>query len=502
MISMLAHSFFAALDLLHGQLMAAARGEPIPLVLAMLCLLYAPTILLQLCCSKGGDAADKGARRVKHRDSIVHHSLSQPDDYPPLDPTIDAHALRSLYKKGKLTAAAVTIQSCLRSRAVGRDELCAVTEELYDEALEAAEELDNQSPDERSKSLKASGLLLWGVPISIKDCIQQKGTDATCGIAAKCFKPFAEDGLQVTLLRNAGAILHVRSNVPQLLMMPESENNVWGVSLNPWDHSRTPGGSSGGEAALVASGCSTMGLGSDIGGSIRIPATYCGLVGFKPTPTRITGSGSVAPRYEGRNGQMVIKATVGPITRSVRDCVTMMQALTVPLAAEKDPFLPPLPPWNVTLSTKGPASDPSRPLRIGMMLTDDWFEAATVCQRAVKLAASALEDQGFEVVPYVSKYSAWTMVDLYFGILSADGNWYNHMKALEDEDLYDSYKKTRMYTDLPVCLKQPTQFVLSMLGEYRKAHAVGTMKSGGFTVREYWDKIAGKLCVYCLSWDM
>lgn len=67
------------------------------------------------------------------------------------------------------------------------------------------------------------------------------------------------------------------------------------------------------------------------------------------------------------------------------------------------------------------------------------------------------------------------------------------MKALEGEELYESYKKTRMYTDLPVCLKQPTQFVLKILGEYRKAHAVGTMKSGGLTVREYWDYIAGWL---------
>ena len=75
------------------------------------------------------------------------------------------------------------------------------------------------------------------------------------------------------------------------------------------------------------------------------------------------------------------------------------------------------------------------------------------------------------------------------------------MKALEGEELYESYKKTRMYTDLPVCLKKPTQFVLSMIGEYRKAHAVGTMKSGGLSVREYWDSIAG-LCSYSTITNM
>ena len=98
--------------------------------------------------------------------------------------------------------------------------------------------------------------------------------------------------------------------------------------------------------------------------------------------------------------------------------------------------------------------------------------------------------QGFEVVRYERKYSAWKMIAMYLSILSADGNWYNHMRALEGEDLYESYKKTRQYTDLPTFLKKPTQYVLRLLGEHRKAHAVGTMTSGGMNVRDYWECIA------------
>lgn len=94
------------------------------------------------------------------------------------------------------------------------------------------------------------------------------------------------------------------------------------------------------------------------------------------------------------------------------------------------------------------------------------------------------------MVPYKSKLSAWKMIKIYLSVLSADGNWYNHMKALEGEDLYESYKKTRQYTDLPVCLKTPTQFILNLIGEHRKALGVSTMKSGGWGVREYWDMIA------------
>lgn len=328
------------------------------------------------------DYSNVCARRVQARDSVVHRSLGSVSTNK-IDLSLDAHDIKQLYKEGRVSPTDVVNLYCHQSHTVGKVALCAVTEELYDEAHAAAAELSVESQDK---------LPLWGVPISIKDCIQQKGTDATCGAAAKCFKPFAEDGLQVKLLREAGALLHVRSNVPQLLMMPESENNVWGRTLNPWDFSRTPGGSSGGEAALVASGCSVMGLGSDIGGSIRIPAHYCGLVGLKPTPMRITTMGSVAPRFQQRNGQMIIKPVVGPIARSVRDCGAMMKALTAPMVTEEDPFLAPLPPWDENLSATGP-SDLHRPLKIGMMVTDDWFEASDACQRAVRTAGKVLADQ-------------------------------------------------------------------------------------------------------------
>lgn len=93
------------------------------------------------------------------------------------------------------------------------------------------------------------------------------------------------------LLRDAGAIPFVRSNVPQALMLPETDNNVWGRTSNPWDVSRSVGGSSGGEGGLIAFGASPLGIGTDIGGSIRNPAHVCGIVGLKPTPHRISHQG-------------------------------------------------------------------------------------------------------------------------------------------------------------------------------------------------------------------
>merc|ERR1740121_650272 len=105
----------------------------------------------------------------------------------------------------------------------------------------------------------------------------------------------------------------------QALMLPESANNVWGTSRNPYDSARTPGGSSGGEGGLVAAYCSPLGIGTDIGGSVRIPCHFCGLYGLKPTTERITKKGVSVCRVGDRNGQNVVKGTQGPLAHCVED---------------------------------------------------------------------------------------------------------------------------------------------------------------------------------------
>lgn len=91
--------------------------------------------------------------------------------------------------------------------------------------------------------------------------------------------------------------------MPQALLVPESTNAIWGTTTNPWAPDRTPGGSSGGEGAVVGFGASPIGIGTDIGGSIRIPASYCGVYGLKPTPQRMSGLGVTVPRPMEKNGQ-------------------------------------------------------------------------------------------------------------------------------------------------------------------------------------------------------
>jgi fatty acid amide hydrolase len=155
---------------------------------------------------------------------------------------------------------------------------------------------------ERASSLDVSSVTsstappLYGVPISVKECIAVKGAYSTGGLACRLNKRMEIDSLPVELMRKAGAIPICTGNTIQIMMLSESHNRIWGRSKNPWDLSRTPGGSSGGDAALVAMGCVPLAVASDVAGSIRIPACFTGVVGFKPTSTRLSLKGCMRPR--------------------------------------------------------------------------------------------------------------------------------------------------------------------------------------------------------------
>lgn len=161
---------------------------------------------------------------------------------------------------------------------------------------------------------------LHGVPISVKDLIFTKGIRTTGGsLVHKEFIP-AEDAVAVERLRGAGAIILGKTNTPELGQSSTTENRFGKDCCNPWNPERTSGGSSGGAAVAVASGLGPLALGSDGGGSIRIPATFCGVYGLKPTHGRI-------PLYGGF-GNMPLFATMGPISRTVRDAAFMLNVIS------------------------------------------------------------------------------------------------------------------------------------------------------------------------------
>ncbi|KAF9528397.1 general amidase [Crepidotus variabilis] len=193
-----------------------------------------------------------------------------------------------------------------------------LTEIFVDKALKRAKELD----DMLSRTGKVVGPL-HGLPISLKDQFTMKGLETVMGHAGWIGEEAEEDCALVTILYECGAVPFTRTNVPQTLMWGETHNNVFGRSLNPYNRSLTPGGSSGGEGALVAMKGSPLGVGTDIGGSLRIPSAFCGLYTLRPSYSRL-------PYYGAANalmGQESISSVLGPMANSLSSVLTFTKAI-------------------------------------------------------------------------------------------------------------------------------------------------------------------------------
>ena len=194
----------------------------------------------------------------------------------------------------------------------------AAIEVLAEQAVDAARAADE------GLSRGGDAGPLCGVPFSIKDSIELEGTVCTAGTWGRRGAPAStEDATLVTRLRRAGAIPIAHTNLPDLLFAFESDNLMYGATCNPYDAARTSGGSSGGEAALIASCGSAMGLGSDAAGSVRLPAAFCGIAGIKPTSGRLPRTGHFPPA----GGWIEALWQIGPMARYVEDLCTMMPLL-------------------------------------------------------------------------------------------------------------------------------------------------------------------------------
>ena len=181
---------------------------------------------------------------------------------------------------------------------------------------------------------------LHGVPITVKELFEVAGTDATFGLRNRIGIPSTRDGPLVSKLRRAGAIIIGKTNVPQLMLAHETDSYAYGRASNPWDLDRTPGGSSGGEAAIVAAEGSPLGLAGDMGGSIRVPAHFCGIHGLKPTSGLLTNDDSPAQRMWTFAGQQAIIPQPGPLARSVADLGLAMKVLSTSSESTMEPPAP------------------------------------------------------------------------------------------------------------------------------------------------------------------
>ena len=228
---------------------------------------------------------------------------------------------------------------------------------------------------------------LHGVPISIKSSIDVAGMRCEAGTRLREGRVAASDAVLVARLRNAGAVILGVTNTPEFLMAWETDNLLYGQSRSPWDLERTPGGSSGGEAAAIASGCSAGGVGSDGGGSIRVPSHFSGICGLKPTPGRIPSTG----HFPVSAGPFALLGVVGPMARTVADVQLLFEVLSGP--DDGDPCSAPVPLQKVR-------REALQRICIGYFEDDGRTPVTPETRTAIRTAAEALARAGFDVAPF------------------------------------------------------------------------------------------------------
>lgn len=245
----------------------------------------------------------------------------------------------------------------------------------------------------RAESAVMSGKTLGplhGIPISIKSSISVEGLLWEAGTRLRAGFVAHQDAPLVTRLKNAGAIVLGVTNTPELLMAWETDNLLYGRTNSPWDLERTPGGSSGGEAAAIAGGMSAGGVGSDGGGSIRVPAHFSGICGLKPTPGRIPASG----HFPVSAGPFASIGVVGPMARTAADLKLLFEVMQGTDAGDTN-FAPVPVLW--------PNDEAVRKLRVGYFEDDGRTPVTAETRTAVRAAAEALRAAGFQVERFQAK---------------------------------------------------------------------------------------------------
>lgn len=256
--------------------------------------------------------------------------------------------------------------------------------------LNAFADFDEERVRARVRELDASQGMrgpLHGLPVTVKSSIATAGYRCEIGSLLHEGEISSEDAVVVARLRAAGALILGTTNCPEFLMAYETANLLHGRTRNPWDLDRSPGGSSGGESAAIAAGMSAAGLGSDSGGSVRVPAHFTGICSMKPTPGRIPGRGHLPPCV----GPFSILGAIGPMARTIGDVELLFDALS-----GQDPLDPVSPP--VLLRDVSPKE--LRERKIGYFEDDGLVPVTQETRAAVNDAVRVLRQEGFRVEPF------------------------------------------------------------------------------------------------------
>ncbi|KAF4990944.1 hypothetical protein FGRMN_8135 [Fusarium graminum] len=252
---------------------------------------------------------------------------------------------------------------------------------------------------------------LAGIPVSLKDTAEVEGYDSTVGMSTHAGKPLAQDGAMVRILKDAGAVPYVKTNVPITLLSFESSNDVWGQTSNPYNKNYTAGGSTGGEGALLALG-GRIGIGSDVAGSVRCPAHFSGCYALKCSTGRWLKTG-VVTSMPGQDG---VPAVYSPMARTLNDLTYFTRSIIQMEPWTYDYSCHPIP-WRSDIEEEYLEKTA---LRVGILRTDGVVDPSPACQRALEMTEAALLEAGHEIVEIdpPSPYEALRLASL---LLCSDG---------------------------------------------------------------------------------
>ncbi|GAW20091.1 hypothetical protein ANO14919_095870 [Xylariales sp. No.14919] len=378
-------------------------------------------------------------------------------------------------KKGELTAVQVTSAFC-KAAAIAHQINNCLHEIFFDQALERAAWLDAHFSATNSPVGP-----LHGLPVSLKDQFHVRGVDTTMGyvgwIGSNLGIRSSLDAHQVesqitTELLSLGAVLYCKTSLPQTLLFAETKNNIIGQTLNPNNQHLSCGGSSGGEGALQALRGSTLGVGTDIGGSVRIPAAFNGVFALKPTPERLPYR-CVANNNPGQN---VYRSTIGSLSTSLDGLGLLLRSELSTKPWLRDPEVVPLPfrddiasEYESRANPDGTAKASAKPLKLGVLWTDCDVQPHPPITRGLRIVVEAIRGAGHEVVDWEPPpQSVGRSIHLAF--LMADGAHDIHTQLdLSGEPLISDLEASFQLRD-PINLLQYQDLTLKGL-EYESAYS-------------------------------
>lgn len=295
---------------------------------------------------------------------------------------------------------------------------------------------------------------LHGVPMTLKDSLDTEGVISTGGTKGRASFVPSEDSVVAARLRAAGAILLGKTNTPELTLAGETDNLIYGRTNNPYNQDRIPGGSSGGAAAIIAAGGSPLDMGSDTGGSIRLPAHFCGVAGLKPNSGRVPRTGHIVPYGMGAVDALTQN---GPLARYVEDLT-----LTLPIISGPD--------WRDPAIVPMPLGDPADVkvdgLRIAMHTDNGLMTPTPEIQEVVRSAAKALEDMG-AIVEETTPEALSMIPDINPSLSGGDGRaWVQRLLDRAGTTEISPFLQNRFDSVEPVSTEEFTA-VLELLDQYR-----------------------------------